>query len=217
MTTEMGIFEVMHNCRAMRRLKPEPVPRETILKLLDSANRGPTGSNMQGVRWVVVQDADQKERLATLNRDAVHAYIGPDSGRAGELPHQSAGKRQRMLDAVLWQADHLHEIPVLVIACYQFSEPVDELGRGRAGGSLWPAVQNLLLAARALGLGAAPTTLALTRRDEARAALELPDDVEPFCLVPIGYPTGNFGPVTRLPVEETVHWDRWGGVSRPGP
>ena len=71
-------------------------------------------------------------------------------------------------------------------------------------------MQNLLLAARALELGAAPTTLGLVDRDAARAVLALPDDVEAFCLIPVGYPVGKFGPVTRIPVEETVHWDRWG-------
>ena len=205
----MDLFEVMYNCRAMRRLKSDPVPREALVKLIDAANQGPTGSNMQGVRWVVVQDAEQKARLAELNRESVHAYITPDSGRPTELPHQPSDKRRRMLDAVLWQADHMHELPVLVIACYEFGEPVDEVGRLRAGGSVWPAVQNLLLAARAMDLGATPTTLGLVKRDEAKAALGLPESVEPICLIPVGYPSGNFGPVTRLPVEETLHWDRW--------
>ena len=205
----MGLFEAMYNCRAMRRLEKDPVPRDTILELLDAANRAPTGSNLQGVRWVVVQGDEPKRRLAELNRESVMAYIGPDSGRAEELPHQSADKRRRMLDAVLWQAEHMQEIPVLVVACYQFTEPVDEVGRLRAGGSVWPAVQNLLLAARAKGLGATLTTLALVRREEAKAALGLPEEVEPICLIPIGRPSGRFGPVTRLPVEETVHWDRW--------
>lgn len=205
----MGIFEVMYNCRAMRRLKPEPVPRELLLRILDAANQGPTGSNLQGVRWVVVRDAEQKQRLAELNRESVERYIGAGSTRPAALPHQSAEKRQRMLDAVLWQKDHMHEIPALVIACYEFAEPAGEAGVARAGGSVWPAVQNLLLAARAVGLGATPTTLALVRRDEAKKMLGLPDNVEPVCLVPVGYPMGRFGPVTRMPVGETVHWDRW--------
>jgi nitroreductase len=86
---------------------------------------------------------------------------------------------------------------------------VDALTAARAGGSVWPGIQNLLLAARALGLGAAPTTLGLSNRAAAKEVLGLPDDMEAFCLIPVGYPMGRFGPVTRLPVADTLRWDRW--------
>ena len=208
MADEPGIFEIMYNCRAMRRLKPDPVPEELLLKLVDAGNQGPTGSNAQGVRWIIVRDAEQRERLAELNKAAVTRYAAPDSGRAAALPHQAADKRTRMLDAVLWQAENMQDIPALVIACYEFPQPVTGQAAG-GGGSVWPAVQNLLLAARALGLGAAPTTLGLANRAAAREVLALPDTVEAYCLIPVGYPMGRFGPVTRLPVEQTVRWDRW--------
>lgn len=211
MTEEMGVFETIYNCRAMRKLGPEPVPEELLVKLVEAGNQAPSGSNMQRARWIVVRDPDQKQRLADLNKKSVEAYIGPQSGRVTALPHQSAEKRRRMLDAVLWQADHMHEIPALIIACMLFDEDASALDRARAGGSIWPGVQNLLLAARALGLGAAPTTLGLVDRDAAKAVLGLPSNLEAFCLIPVGYPTGNFGPVTRLPVEETMCWDRWDG------
>ncbi len=208
MADEPGIFEIMYNCRAMRRLKPDPVPEELLLKLVDAGNQGPTGSNAQGVRWIIVRDAEQRERLAELNKAAVTRYAAPASGRAAALPHQGADKRMRMLDAVLWQAENMQDIPALVIACHLFPEPVTGQSAG-AGGSVWPAVQNLLLAARALGLGAAPTTLGLSNRAAAREVLALPDNMEAYCLIPVGYPMGRFGPVTRLPVEQTVRWDRW--------
>ena len=200
MADEPGIFEIMYNCRAMRRLKPDPVPEELLLKLVDAGNQGPTGSNMQGVRWIVVRDAEQRRRLAALNKAAVTRYAAPESGRSAALPHQDSDKRMRMLNAVLWQAEHMQDIPALIIACHPSTG---------GGGSVWPAVQNLLLAARALGLGAAPTTLGLADRDAARDVLGLPDGMEAYCLIPVGYPMGRFGPVTRLPVEETVRWDRW--------
>lgn len=208
MSSEMGLFETMYNCRAMRRLKSDPVPEELLIKLIDAANQAPSGSNRQSARWIIVRDPEQKLKLAELNKKAVDAYL-PASGQAGALPHHPADKRQRMLEAVRWQADHLHELPALIIACYQFDEPVDAQMAARAGGSVWPGVQNLLLAARALGLGAAPTTLGLADRKAAKAVLGLPDTMEAYCLVPVGYPIGRFGPVTRLPVEETLRWDRW--------
>jgi nitroreductase len=209
MSDEMGIFEVMYNCRAMRRLDSKPVPEELLVKLIDAANQAPSGSNMQGARWIVVRDPEVKQQLAEMNRAAVDAYIGPRLDDPGSLPHQSAEKRKRMLNAVIWQRDHLHEVPALIIACMEFFQPVDAAQAARGGGSIWPGVQNLLLAARALDLGAAPTTLGLTDPKKVREVLNLPDSMAAYCLIPVGYPLGKFGPVTRLPVEKTMRWDRW--------
>lgn len=207
MPEEPGIFEVIYNCRAMRRIKPDPVPEELLLKLADAGNHGPTGSNVQNVRWVIVRDAERKRLLAEQNRKHLGAYLAAD--RVEELPHHPKAKRDRMREAVVWQMDHMHEIPALVIACLEFSEAQADPGRAGGGGYVWPAVQNVLLAARGLGLGAAPTTLGLRDRAAIKEILGLPETVEAYCLIPVGYPMGNFGPVTRLPVADTVHWDRW--------
>jgi nitroreductase len=209
MSDEMGIFDVMYNCRAMRRLDTKPVPEELLVKLIDAANQAPSGSNMQGARWIVVRDQEVKNELAEMNRVAVDAYVGPRLDDPGSLPHQSADKRKRMLDSVIWQKDHLHEIPAIVIACMDFFQKIDPQTAARGGGSIWPGIQNLLLAARALGLGAAPTTLGLSDPEKVKTLLNLPDTMAAYCLIPVGYPLGNFGPVTRLPVEDTMRWDRW--------
>jgi nitroreductase len=209
MSDEMGIFDVMFNCRAMRRLDTKPVPEELLVKLIDAANQAPSGSNMQGARWIVVRDQEVKNELAEMNRVAVDAYVGPRLDDPGSLPHQSADKRKRMLDSVIWQKDHLHEIPAIVIACMDFFQKIDPQTAARGGGSIWPGIQNLLLAARALGLGAAPTTLGLSDPEKVKTLLNLPDTMAAYCLIPVGYPLGNFGPVTRLPVEDTMRWDRW--------
>ena len=209
MSEEIGLLEAIYSCRAMRRLDTKPVPEEMLIKLIDAANQAASGSNSQRARWIIVRDDEQRQKLAALNKTAVEAYVGPQSGRAEALPHQSAEKRERMLNAVLWQAEHLQEIPALVIACFEFDAPVSAAEASRAGGSLWPGVQNLLLTARALGLGAALTTLGLSDRAASREVLGLPDNIEAFGLIPVGFPLGNFGPVTRLPVAETMRWDRW--------
>ena len=211
MSDEMGLFDVIYHCRAMRRLKPDPVPEETLVRLIDAAHQAASGSNMQNGRWIVVRNPAQRAKLADLNRRAVMAYASPQSNRAAALPHQSADRRERMLAAVVWQAEHLQEVPALVIACLEFaSPPPDSFAAGAgAAGSIWPGVQNLLLAARALGLGAAPTTLGLMNRPAAKEVLGLPETIEPFCLIPVGYPMGKFGPVTRRPVAEVMRWDRW--------
>ena len=103
MSDEMGVFETIYHCRAMRRLDTREVPREELLKLVDAANQAPSGSNMQGARWIVVTDGNQRQRLADLNRKGVEAYIGPQTSRSEALPHQTADKRARMLKSVIWQ------------------------------------------------------------------------------------------------------------------
>ena len=209
MSEGMDIFDAMYHCRAMRRLDTKEVPEELLVKLVDAASQAPSGSNMQNGRWIVVRDGEVKQKLAKLNETAVTAYVGPQVDRPGSLPHQSTEKRKRMLDSVIWQMEHMHEIPALVIACMEFGEKVDGLAMARGGGSIWPGIQNLLLAARALGLGAAPTTLALQDQDAVRKVLNLPETMGAFCLIPVGYPLGNFGPVSRKPVEEIMRFDGW--------
>ena len=197
------LFYAIHHCRAMRRLKPDPVPENLLMKLISAANQGPTGSNKQNARWIVVRDPVQKKKLADLNRTAVDSYIGnPDAVTPG---------MRGIVRAVMWQRGHFHEIPALLVPCFEYDQKPDDTWRAGSGsgGSIWPAVQNLLLAARALGLGAAITTLGLSDRPAAKKVLGLPDLVEPFAIIPVGYPMGNFGPVTRRPLEEIVHYDRW--------
>jgi len=207
MSETMDLFDAMYNCRAMRRIESREVPEEMLLKLIDAANQAPSGSNMQNGRWLIVRDPKIKKALADLNRKGVEAYIQPMLDKPAGLPHQSVDKRTRMAEAVVWQMDHMHEIPALVIACLEFG--VDGAAAQRGGGSIWPGVQNLLLAARALGLGAAPTTLALGDQDVVREILDLPDTMAALCLIPVGYPMGKFGPVSRKPVEEIVRFDQW--------
>ena len=193
----------------MRRLKPDTVPEPLLLRLLEAANQAPSASNTQLTRWIVVRDPQVREKLASLNAIQVAKYLESPAASPQGLPHQDRDRRARMLQALRWQADHLAQVPALIIACHLFTaEPNDAL-RAHAASSVWPAIQNLLLAARALGLGATPTTLGLRDRDAVRATLSLPINVEAYCLIPIGYPMGRFGPVTRLPVADTVRFDSW--------
>ncbi|MDH3644884.1 MAG: nitroreductase family protein [Gammaproteobacteria bacterium] len=209
MSEEMSLFDVMYHCRAMRRLDNREVPEEMLVKLIDAANQAPSGSNMQNGRWIIVRDAAVKQQLADLNRKGIEAYLGTQLDNPGSLPHQSEEKRQRMVDSVVWQMDHMHEIPALVIACMEFGVKVDPATMAMGGGSIWPGIQNLLLAARASGLGAAPTTLALIDQQAVAEVLNLPETMAAFCLIPVGYPLGNFGPVTRKPVTEIMRFDGW--------
>ena len=108
-TTEnqMGVFDTMYNCRAMRRLNTKEVPEELLRELISAANQAPSGSNTQGARWIVVRDPQIKQRLADLNRQGVETYLAPLIDNPGSLSHQSGDKRKRMVDAVVWQKDCL--------------------------------------------------------------------------------------------------------------
>ena len=209
MSNEMGLQEAIYNCRAMRRLDSKEVPEDLLLQLIDAANQAPSGSNAQNGRWIVVRDPEVKQQLADLNRTAVTAYISPalEADRSGEQPLQP--KRARMLESVMWQMEHLHEVPALIIALLKFPPDTDAMSRARAGGSIWPGVQNLLLTARSLGLGAAPTTLALADSSAVAEVLHLPENMSAYCLIPVGYPLGKFGPVTRKPLSDILRFDRW--------
>ena len=203
MSEQMSLNEAMYNCRAMRRLESREVPETDLIQLIDAANQAPSGSNTQNARWVVVRDASQKQKLADLNRKHAEPYIAPQRANP---PNE---KHKRLLDAVVWQMDHMHEIPVLIVACFDYPEKVEGLGVYRSAGSVWPGIQNLLLAARSLGLGAAPTTLALRDQDAVREVLNLPETFAALCLIPVGYPKGKFGPVSRKQFESVMRFDRW--------
>ena len=203
MTENLSLEEVIYNSRAMRRLQTAEVPEELLLKLISTANQAPSGSNSQMARWLVARDPEVKQKLADLNRKHAEPYIQPS------LDNPSSDKQRRMLEAVVWQMDHMHEIPALIVACFNYPEKVEGIDVYRQAGSVWPGIQNLLLTARSLGLGAAPTTLALRDQDAVREVLNLPETFAALCLIPVGYPMGKFGPVSRRPVEEIMRFDQW--------
>jgi nitroreductase len=200
-----GLFEIMATTRSMRRLKPDPVPAELIRKILDAGVCAPSGGNMQRWRFLVVKDPSVKRTVGAYYNRAWDEVVSPRY-RAGEpAPGTNPERFRRMLDAAQYLADHIHEAPVWIVPCMGGGTPTRT-----SGSSIYPAVQNMLLAARALGLGATLTTLYLQFEKEVEAALGLPADVHSYALLPIGYPTGRFGPVRRAPLADVVYQDRWG-------
>ena len=196
----------MRTQRSIRRLKPDPVDDELILELIELALKAPTGGNQQNWEFVVVKDRAVKERLARLNRQSWRVY-----GGIGRLAMRKRPAQLRIIEAVEWQAQHFAEIPVVVVACLRGPRlPWPPLAATSYYGSIYPSVQNLLLAARAAGLGAGLITLPLWSSVLARRALGLPMSVAPCAVVPIGWPRGRYGPTTRRPVGEVVSLDRYG-------
>jgi len=204
----MPLEEAMRTQRAIRRLKPDPVDDDLVLHLIELALKAPTGSNAQNWEFIVVRDPAVKDKLARMNRSAWSLYGGIGrrmAARAGDV------KMGKILDAVQWQADHFEEIPVIVVACLKsIIPPWPPIAANSAYGSIYPSVQNLLLAARAAGLGAALITLPLWSKFRAQRALGLPFTIAPCAVIPLGWPLGKYGPTTRRPVEEVVSLDRYG-------
>jgi nitroreductase len=204
-TDGADLFEIIRTSRSMRRLKPDPVPRELIRKILEAGTCAPSGGNMQRWRFLVIRDPEVKQRVGALYRRAWDEIVAPRYRSGEPAPGSSRERFDRMLAAAEHLGHHIHEAPVWIMPCLQGEAPTRT-----AGSSIYPAVQNMLLAARALGLGATLTTLYLNFEKEAEAALGLPPDWHSYALIPIGYPIGKFGPVRRVALDEVVFENRWG-------
>jgi len=203
------LFEIIRTTRSMRRLKSDPVPSELIRKILEAGVCAPSGGNMQRWRFLVIRDPKVKETVGALYKRAWDEQVAPRY-RAGEpAPGMSRERFLRLLDAAEYLAAHIHEAPVWIVPCLEGGTPMRT-----SGSSIYPAVQNMLLAARALGLGTTLTTLYLQFEQEAEAALGLPPGVHSYALLPLGYPIGRFGPVRRVPLADVVYEERWGQAYR---
>jgi nitroreductase len=205
----MSLKEAMVTQRAVRRVLPDPVDDAIVLRCIELALKAPTGSNGQNWEFVIVKDREVKERLAMRYKRAWSLY-----GGVGKRLARDNDTMQKILRSVEWQVEHFAEIPVLVVCCLRGSRvpfvPTPPIAQSSYYGSVYPSVQNLLLAARAMGLGASLITLPLWSTTAARAILGMPMSVQPCCIVPLGWPRGHYGPTTRKPVTKVVHLDRHG-------
>ena len=200
------LFDVMYSMRAMRRLKPDPVPDELIVKVLEAGIQAPNGGNSQSWHFVVVKDAEMKKKVQVWYKKALDEVIGPRYATSAPPPGSDEGRYHRQHLAVEYLTDHYHEAPFWIVSCLKS----DSLPSRMAGASIYPAVQNMMLACRALGLGTNLTTRHLIFADETEKALELPEGYHSFAILPIGYPMGNFGTVTRGDMNEFVSFNRIG-------
>src|SRR3954466_7738357 len=228
--TEVGLFEAMYTARALRRLKPDPVPEELITQVLDAAIRAPSGGNAQNWIFIVVRDEAQRRRLGAVYRKASDEVAEIYAAR-GRPAHLSDEQYRRLMAGGEYLWEHLGEAPVLLVPCLRTRDmpPRDALPGAVAkryeahltyqaqirGASIYPAIQNIILACRALGLGTLITTNHILYEDEVKAVLGVPDNVGTFALMPIGWPPRKYGPLTRKPVADVTFADRW-GVRWPG-
>jgi nitroreductase len=228
--TEIELFEAMYTARALRRLKPDPVPEDLITKVLDAAIRAPSGGNAQNWAFIVVRDEAQRHRLGAVYRKASDEVAEIYAAR-GRPDHMTDEQFQRLMDGGSYLWEHIGDAPVLLVPCLRKREMPARQALPEAvakrydahlahqerirGASIYPAIQNIILACRALGLGTLITTNHILYEDDVREILRLPNDVFTFALMPIGYPLGKYGPLARRPVSEVAFADRWGETWPP--
>src|SRR5215510_6812160 len=203
----MDFFDVVTTQRAMRRLKPDAIADDVLSRIMDAAICAPSGGNRQNWSFVVVRDRAKRARLGDLYREAWGELMKVPyyAGAAKEPADSRAG---RMLASARHLAEHLGEAPVIVLACVAL-DPGTKASL-TTGASIYPAVQNIMLAARALGIGSCITTIHRFRDTQVKELLGIPAQVETAALIPLGYQLGKFGHPPRKPLAEVAHGDRWG-------
>jgi nitroreductase len=198
---DVRLFEAMRTCPAMRRLEPDPVPAELIRKVCEAGTFAPSGGNRQPWLFIAVTDAERRAWVAERYRRVFRAYIRP-AVEASKDPSYPAAKRKNM-ESALYLADHLHEVPVHLFVAGWTRRGQPQLQ------ALFPAIQNILLACRAVGLGASLTTIHTAFGKEIDERLGLPEGCPSCALLPIGWPQGRFYRPKRRPVEECLFWNSY--------
>ena len=206
-TATNDAFEIMQTTRAMRRLKPDPVPDDLVRRILEAGVCAANGGNYQRWRFLVIKDPAVKQAVQIWYKKAFDEVVGPRYASSAPPPGISKEKYARQHHAVEYLTEHFHEAPVWIVACLDEGSATPTRW---SGASIYPAVQNMLLAARALGLGSTLTTRHLLYAKEAEAAMGLPEGVRSYAILPIGWPRGEFGPVGRTALQDVVFSETWG-------
>lgn len=211
----MEMYEAMSTQRAIRRLRPDPIPADVLERVLTAATWAPTGGNVQPWRIVLVDDDAKKQALETLYAPRWREYTKNYGARLAALKPAERATSERTIAAGDYLSTHLHEAPVIAVFCYSparmtitDSDLPHESVVG--GGSVYPSVQNLMLACRNEGLGCVLTTLLCMDEAEVKVLLGVPDDWHTCAHIPIGYPVrGGYGPIHRRPIDRMVFRNMW--------
>jgi nitroreductase len=205
----VGLLEGLASTRSVRRYLDEPIPTDDLATILWHATRAPSGSNRQPFRFLVLTDGPRavaaKALLGRAFRAGWAAKLATDGYDRGTGADPTSPKA-RTAATMQHFVDHVEQVPAIVLAClvrYRPASPIE-------GASVYPACQNLLLAARALGYGGALTMWHLAVEAELRELLEVPDDVSLAACITLGRPVGRHGPVRRRPAAQLVYDDAWG-------
>jgi nitroreductase len=234
--TDAPIFDVMSSMRAMRRLRPDPVPDDLLRQVIEAATWAPSAGHLQHASFVLVTERGQIAKLAAIWQAVVAFY--KETFLPATPIDRTGDVYRRTVEAIDYQAAHFAETPAVIVACYDLGtwpgatrrrmlrvpgvfrafgfrrtlallRNTGALTSRTAAASIYPAVENMLLAARALGLAANISTWHLAAEGEVKSALGIPRNVQTYAVIPIGWPLGSFGPVSRRPVDQAIHRDHW--------
>ncbi|RMF84874.1 MAG: nitroreductase family protein [Nitrospinota bacterium] len=224
MMTEISLFEAIYTQRSIRKFTDEPVSEEAIAQILEAATKAPSAGNRQPWEFIVIRDPQTRQIIGDYYLKAFREYKARVLEQAKTLPaareQVARWERRGPPDAF---AESLSTIPVLILVCLNreklgvlHDDPEQPGQIPSTYASIYPAVQNMLLAARGLGLGSVLTTLHCRYEQEIKALLGIPDHVQTVALIPIGHPAVRFGPTTRIPVQQLTHYERWGARKEKG-
>lgn len=212
----IGLYEALCTTRAIRRLRPDPIPDAVLERILLAATCAPSGGNAQPWRVLVLTEAEPKRALAAHFGPTWERYSSPGRGMMERLPEEKRARGMRVMAAGDHLAAHLADTPVILVFCHDprmLAEGGEDDPQPKFlfGGSLYPAIQNCLLACRAEGLGGVLTTMIWRREREVARTLGIPEPWRIHGVVPIGRPVGRgHGPIARKPVSTMAYRNRWG-------
>jgi nitroreductase len=215
MGTTEDFYSLLSTTRSIRRISDQPIDDDALRRVLQAAIWAPSGGNRQPWRIVVARDRDVKHRLGKIYEAEWAKYVEMNMARVAGQPDSIVEATRKGLAVGTRLAESLADVPVVAIFVFDPREVfVTDGNLGRTpvvgGASLYPAVQNLLLAARAEGLGGVLTTLIASREPEVRDVLGIPEPWGVYAMVPLGHPRGSHGPLRRAPFEHMIKFDSWG-------
>jgi nitroreductase len=211
----MDLYEAMSTLRAVRRLRPDPIDDDIIERVLTAATWAPTGGNTQPWRIIAVTDPDKKQALQDLYSPHWDAYLPGYEARLDGMAEDVKASSVKAMDAGNYLASHMHEVPLIAVFCFNPAlMAITDAALNRpsvvGGGSVYPAVQNFLLACRNEGLGCVLTTLLCYEEVSVKKLLNLPEDWFTCAHVPIGYPVlGGHGSIRRREMSQMVRFNQW--------
>lgn len=214
-TGQMGLYDAMSTLRAVRKLRADPIPDDVLARVFQAACWAPSGGNKQPWRMVAVKDGAKKQALADLYAPLWSGFSDMYRKGLAGLPQEEVQKEERVIAAGDYLAEHMGKAPVLVVACFNPKfMAITDAGLDRVsvvgGGSVYTAIENMLLAARAEGLGCVLTTLLCMAEEEVKKILDIPEGWGTAACVPLGYPVGKgHGPIKRMSVDELFYVDGW--------
>ena len=198
----MDVFDAMETCIAMRYLKEDLVPKGDLERLVHAATRASSPANSQGWEFIILDERDLKTEIGI----AVAAAMGP---LMDALPEAEDGTKQRMYDGTQHLLKNFAKVPAWILVCGRLNYPPEDPSEAMMYSTIFPAAQNLIVAARAMGLGTTFTSFHTTVEGVIQKKLDLPDDVIPCVMVAVGYPDRQFMPVRRRPTRDVIHWNGW--------